>query len=120
MTLMQLINFPFLFGGILILLFFILLGRRASRVDDERKKKQQMTGTLQLNQDFLKEVQTRADINKLSLAEQIERWALIGRIAEDNPELNFDFIKDALASTTELEQGKVTKYERKTHKNRKT
>lgn len=117
---MQLINFPFLFGGILILLFFILLGRRASRVDDERKKKQQMTGTLQLNQDFLKEVQTRADINKLSLAEQIERWALIGRIAEDNPELNFDFIKDALASTTELEQGKVTKYERKTHKNRKT
>jgi uncharacterized membrane protein len=38
MTLMQLINFPFLFGGILILLFFILLGRHASRVDDERKK----------------------------------------------------------------------------------
>uniref|UniRef100_I1XGN9 ParD-like antitoxin of type II toxin-antitoxin system n=1 Tax=Methylophaga nitratireducenticrescens TaxID=754476 RepID=I1XGN9_METNJ len=102
------------------MLFFILLGRHASQVDDERKKKQQITGTLHMNRDFLKDVQTRAEINKLSLAEQIERWARIGRIAEDNPELNFEFIKDALASTTELEQGKVTKYERKTHKNRKT
>ncbi len=96
-----------------------MMGRHANRVDDDRKKNQQMTGTLHLNRDFLKDVQTRADINKLSLAEQIERWARIGRIAEDNPELNFEFIKDALASTTELEQGKVTKYERKTHKNRK-
>ncbi len=37
-----------------------------------------------------------------SLAGQIEYWAKIGKIAEENPEMNFEFIKNILISREEL------------------
>ena len=42
---------------------------------------------------------------------QIEFWATIGRIAEENPEFNYEMIKDILWSLEEVKQGSVEAYE---------
>jgi len=36
---------------------------------------------------------------------QIEYWAKVGRIAEDNPELPYAFIKETLIGAEEIEAG---------------
>ena len=46
-----------------------------------------------------------------SLSKQIEYWAMIGRIAEENPDLNFDSIKVLLQSEADLIRGNVELYE---------
>ncbi|MCP3659676.1 MAG: hypothetical protein GY830_04880 [Bacteroidetes bacterium] len=46
-----------------------------------------------------------------SLAGQIEYWAKIGKIAEENPEMNYEFIKNILISKQEINKGKLFNYE---------
>ena len=41
---------------------------------------------------------------------QIEFWARIGKIAEDNPDLTFSEIKETLLSLSDLKEGKVDAY----------
>ncbi|MFA6263389.1 MAG: ParD-like family protein [Candidatus Babeliales bacterium] len=45
-----------------------------------------------------------------SVAGQIEHWATIGKIAEENPDLTYEFIKDLLVSKQELAAGKLESY----------
>jgi hypothetical protein len=44
---------------------------------------------------------------------QIEYWAKIGRIAEDNPDLPFSLINEILLAKSEIENGRLTKYVRR-------
>ncbi len=44
-------------------------------------------------------------------AGQIEHWAKIGRIAEENPDLSYEFIKDILLAKAEIDNGLVDDYE---------
>ena len=39
------------------------------------------------------------------MAGQIEYWAKVGRIAEDNPDLPYAFIKETLIGLDEIEAG---------------
>ena len=41
---------------------------------------------------------------------QIEYWARIGKIAEENPELTLGFVKDVLIGLEEAEAGDMTEY----------
>jgi len=41
---------------------------------------------------------------------QIEYWARIGKIAEENPELTLGFVKDVLIGLEEAEADDVTEY----------
>ena len=41
---------------------------------------------------------------------QIEHWAKIGRIMEDNPDLPYTFVKQAVIAKAEIEAGKVEEY----------
>ncbi|USE39156.1 ParD-like family protein [Endozoicomonas sp. SCSIO W0465] len=41
---------------------------------------------------------------------QIEHWAKIGEIMEDNPDLPYEFVKQALIAKAELEAGKLEPY----------
>ena len=41
---------------------------------------------------------------------QIEHWAKIGKMMEDNPDLPYDFVKQAVIAKAELEAGKVEEY----------
>jgi hypothetical protein len=49
------------------------------------------------------------DVSKIlnrSIAGQIEHWAKIGKIAEENPDLTYDFIKQILIGRQEIRSGK--------------
>ena len=45
-----------------------------------------------------------------SVAGQIEHWARIGRIAEENPDLTYEFIKNILIAQQEAQSGKLQPY----------
>ncbi|MBN2354791.1 hypothetical protein JXO59_01690 [candidate division KSB1 bacterium] len=47
---------------------------------------------------------------KRSVAGQIEYWAKIGEIAEDNPDIPISFIKDILIGMEQVKEGQVTPY----------
>ena len=44
-----------------------------------------------------------------SLAGQIEHWAKIGKIAEENPDLSYEFIKNILIAQEEAKAEKLQK-----------
>lgn len=42
---------------------------------------------------------------------QIEHWAKIGQIMEDNPDLHYEFVKQAIIAQAEREAGKLEVYD---------
>jgi hypothetical protein len=72
-----------------------------------------MATSVRLDDDFVVEVKAHADVMSRSVPKQIEHWTKIGRIAEDNPDLSFSFITEALLAKSEMDNGIVTKYERR-------
>lgn len=44
-------------------------------------------------------------------AGQIEHWAKIGKMAEENPDLTYKFIRDILLAKAEIASGLVDDYE---------
>ncbi len=65
------------------------------------------------DEEFVKDAQVYAEANHRSVPKQIEHWALIGRMAEDNPDLPYEFIRDVLMASAEVKAGKVTRYVRR-------
>ena len=45
-----------------------------------------------------------------TLPKQIEHWAKIGEMVEDNPDLPYEFIKQAIIAKAEKEAGKLEPY----------
>lgn len=52
-----------------------------------------------------------ADVNLCSVAQQIEHWALLGRCAEDNPDLPLAFIKECLLAQEEAEEKNLLEFQ---------
>lgn len=75
-----------------------------------------MAISVRLDNVFVEEAQVYAEVAKRSVPKQIEHWAEIGRIAEDNPDLSYEFIKDALFATAEANAGRISKYARRNAK----
>lgn len=73
-----------------------------------------MATSIRCDDDFIDQAKVYADANKRSVPKQIEHWAEIGRIAEDNPDLPYGFIRDALMAKLEIKAGKATEYVRRT------
>ncbi|WJM80803.1 TA system antitoxin ParD family protein [Pectobacterium brasiliense] len=72
-----------------------------------------MATSIRLDDDFVEEVKVHAEAMRRSVPKQIEYWAKIGRIAEDNPELPFSFINEILLAKSEIDNGRMTKYVRR-------
>ena len=66
---------------------------------------------VRLPADFVSEATARAEIEFRSTPKQIERWAKIGKAAEENPDLPIDFVIGALEGLEEAERGEVSKFE---------
>ena len=47
-----------------------------------------------------------------SIPKQIEHWAKIGRIAEDNPDLNYHLITEILLGLEDAKTGNVEEYKK--------
>ncbi len=75
-----------------------------------------MAKSIRLDDEFVEQAQVHAEATKRTVPKQIEHWAQIGRIAEDNPDLSYEFIKEALLATAEINSGIVTKYVRRSER----
>ena len=69
------------------------------------------TNAVRLSDEILEAANKYAPINSRSVPKQIEHWAKIGRIAEENPDLPYEFIKGILEARSEMERGEVSAFE---------
>ena len=65
---------------------------------------------IRLSEEIIEAAITYAPVNSRSIPKQIEHWIKIGQIAEENPDLPYEFIKDALEAKREMERGAVSPF----------
>ncbi|NDH80350.1 MAG: hypothetical protein EBY70_09000 [Burkholderiaceae bacterium] len=69
-----------------------------------------MATAIKLSSSFICETRPYADAMHRSIPKQIEYWARIGKIVEENPDLPFSMIQDILISIEEVKAGKYAEY----------
>jgi hypothetical protein len=67
--------------------------------------------TVRLSADILSMAKARVALTSRSVPKQIEYWAKIGKIAEENPDLPYEFIAGALEAREEMKHGEVSRFE---------
>ncbi|KKR97029.1 MAG: hypothetical protein UU47_C0003G0016 [candidate division TM6 bacterium GW2011_GWE2_41_16] len=66
-----------------------------------------MATAVKLSASIVSQAKVMSKALNRSVAGQIEYWAKIGKIAEENPDLTYDFIKKLLIAQQEVEEGAV-------------
>jgi hypothetical protein len=69
-----------------------------------------MSAVVKLSDKLVAQAKRYASIDNRSIPKQIEHWSQIGRIAEDNPNLPYSFIKDILFALDESYHGEISEY----------
>jgi hypothetical protein len=70
-----------------------------------------MSGTaVRLSEDIVRAAGVYAPVNSRSVPKQIEHWIKIGKIAEENPDLPYEFIKRVLMAREEMKTEKPIPY----------
>ncbi len=69
-----------------------------------------MSSAVKISSGLLDTARIYAKVEHRSVAKQIEYWAQIGRIAEDNSEFSLSFIHDILQGREEINHGLATPY----------
>ena len=69
-----------------------------------------MATAVKLSEDIVSDAKIMSKALNRSIAGQIEHWAKIGRIAEENPDLTYDLIKNILIAQQEALAGKLEPY----------
>lgn len=70
-----------------------------------------MATTIKLSDDLINEAKRYASVYSRSVPKQIEYWSRMGKIAEENPDLSFQFIQAILLGQQENADGDVTAFE---------
>ncbi|CAK01456.1 MULTISPECIES: TA system antitoxin ParD family protein [Bartonella] len=70
-----------------------------------------MATTVKLSDDLINEAKRYASVYSRSVPKQIEYWSRMGKIAEENPDLSFQFIQAILLGQQENADGDVTAFE---------
>ena len=68
------------------------------------------TSSIRLNQDLVEKATIMAKALNRTPPKQIEHWAKIGEMMEDNPDLPYEFVKQAIIAQAEKEAGKLERY----------
>lgn len=66
--------------------------------------------SVRLSNEIVNAAKTVGAVMHRSGASQIEFWAEIGKIAEENPELPYSFIKETLLAKAEMDNGMLSDY----------
>lgn len=69
-----------------------------------------MPTTIRISDELALKAKMTSKIEHRSIKDQIEYWAMIGKCAEENPELTYELIKEILLGMKELDKsfkGKV-------------
>lgn len=69
-----------------------------------------MPHAVKLSDNLVEQARVFANVMHRSTAGQIEHWAKVGKIAEENPNLSFEFIQDILISLEEVKLGRTEPY----------
>ncbi|WAJ69764.1 TA system antitoxin ParD family protein [Catenovulum adriaticum] len=69
------------------------------------------TLSVRLDEELVERASIMAKALSRSTSKQVEHWAKIGEIMEDNPDLPYEFVKQALIAKAEKEAGKLEAYE---------
>jgi ParD-like antitoxin of type II bacterial toxin-antitoxin system len=70
-----------------------------------------MSQAVKLPDKLLEEARRFGSLNSRSVPKQIEYWSRIGKVAEENPDLPYSFIKRVLISKQEGDDGELTEYQ---------
>ncbi len=70
-----------------------------------------MPTAVRISDELVFEAKKMSKVEHRSITGQIEHWARIGKIAEENPDLTYDLIKEILIGIEELESGQKTEYQ---------
>ncbi|WP_133406272.1 TA system antitoxin ParD family protein [Parashewanella tropica] len=68
------------------------------------------TASVRLDQSLIESATIMAKAFHRTTPKQIEHWAKIGQMMEDNPDLPYEFIKQAIIAQAETEAGKLESY----------
>jgi hypothetical protein len=69
-----------------------------------------MSTAIKISSEMAQEARLTAKVSRRSMAGQVEYWAFIGKVAEENPDLSFLIIKDILLGREQLKEGLGTPY----------
>lgn len=68
------------------------------------------TASIRLEESLVERATIMARALNRTPPKQIEHWAKIGEIMEDNPDLPYEFVKQAIIAKAEKEAGKLESY----------
>lgn len=69
-----------------------------------------MPNAVKISDDLFQSAKIKSRVFKRSIAGQVEYWARIGQIVEENPELPLPFIQDILMGKEQIRAGMGTPY----------
>lgn len=69
-----------------------------------------MASAVKISDELFEKARIKSKIFKRSIAGQIEYWAKIGQLVEENPDLPLPFIQDILTGRAEIQAGQGTPY----------
>ncbi len=69
------------------------------------------TVSIRLDKDLINRATIIGKALDRTTPKQIEHWAKIGKIMEDNPDLPYEFVKQAVIAKAEIEAGELERYD---------
>lgn len=73
--------------------------------------KNMATSSIRLDEDLVEKAAIMAKALNRTTPKQIEHWAKIGEMMEDNPDLPYEFVKQVIIAKAEKEAGKLETYD---------
>lgn len=70
-----------------------------------------MASAVRISDDLINLARKISKIENRSVTGQIEHWAQIGKISEENPDMPYSLIKELLLGLKELESGDFSEYQ---------
>jgi hypothetical protein len=69
-----------------------------------------MSTGVRVSDKLIRDARLHGKVDNRSATGQIEHWAKIGKIVEENPDLTYSMVKEILIGLEELEQGETSEY----------
>jgi len=69
-----------------------------------------MGTAVRVSDSLIRDARLYGKVDNRSATGQIEHWAKIGKIVEENPDLTYSMVKELLIGLEELEQGETSEY----------
>ena len=69
-----------------------------------------MSSAVKISDELMAKAKISSKVFKRSVAGQIEYWAQLGQLAEDNPDLPLSFLRDVMIGRKQLASGQGSAY----------